>query len=391
MGESEQIVVSIESDITNVDAADWDRCANPQSVPRNPFLSHAFLAALEESGCVSAETGWLPQHFVLTDTDDAVKGVMPCYLKSHSQGEYVFDHGWADAYERAGRRYYPKLISAVPFTPVTGRRFLVPDAPDAEHRTKLLASAAVQLTERHDVSSFHATFLTEHEWSLLGGMGFLQRTDQQFHWQNNGYVTFDDFLADLSSRKRKTIRKERRQALENDITVEWITGTDLKEEHWDAFFEFYMDTGARKWGSPYLNRHFFSLLGERMAEDVLLMLCIRDGTAIAGTLNLIGGDTLYGRYWGCIEHHPCLHFELCYYQAIDYAIQHGLKHVEAGAQGEHKLARGYAPKATFSVHHLPDPNFRRAVADYLENERTYVADTIEILNKHTPFRKEDPS
>lgn len=387
-------LVQVESDITNIDAADWDACANPDPARYNPFLSHAFLSTLEETGCAAADTGWLPQHLVLCDGRDAggaIAGVLPCYLKTHSRGEYIFDHGWADAYERAGGRYYPKLLSAVPFTPVTGRRFLVPDVSDADDRVGLLLAAAVQLTSKHGVSSFHANFVTEPEWKSLGDMGLLQRTDQQFHWQNDGYDTFDDFLGALASRKRKTIRKERRTALNNDIDVRWITGGDLSEDHWDAFYQFYVDTGDRKWGTPYLTRAFFSLLGERMADDVLLMLCYRDEQPVAGALNLIGGDTLYGRYWGCIEDHPCLHFEVCYYQAIDYAIQHGLKCVEAGAQGEHKLARGYVPKTTYSVHHLPDPNFRRAVADYLENERSYVAETMDILGKHTPFRKGDPT
>jgi len=393
MGETEQVVVQVEGEIANVAASDWDACANPDPATYNPFLSHTFLSMLEESGCASAETGWLPQHLVLSDggTDGEIRGVMPCYLKMHSRGEYIFDHGWADAYERAGGRYYPKLLSAIPFTPVTGRRFLVPDTPDAADRCRLLVGAAVQLTEKHGVSSFHANFVTEAEWAALGATGLLQRTDQQFHWQNDGYATFDDFLAALASRKRKTIRKERRQAVANDIDIRWITGTDLTEDHWDAFYTFYMDTGSRKWGEPYLSRAFFSLLGERMADDVLLVLCYRDGAPVAGALNIIGGDTLYGRYWGCTEHHPCLHFEVCYYQAIDYAIAHGLKSVEAGAQGEHKLARGYVPKTTYSLHHLPDPSFRRAVADYLESERSYVAETIDILGQHTPFKKGEES
>ncbi len=385
-------IVQVEGDIANIDAADWDACANPTSLPYNPFVSHTFLSLLEETGCASPDTGWLPQHLVLcSGTEGDVAGVMPCYLKMHSRGEFIFDHGWADAYERAGGRYYPKLLSAVPFTPVTGRRLLVPDVPDADDRSGLLLAAAVQLTSKHGISSFHANFVTEKEWTMLGELGLLQRTDQQFHWQNDGYATFDDFLAALASRKRKTIRKERRQAVENDIDVRWITGRDLTEGHWDAFFQFYTDTGERKWGEPYLTRAFFSLLGKRMADDVLLMLAYRDDRPIAGALNMIGGDTLFGRYWGCVEDHPCLHFEICYYQAIDYAIQHGLKYVEAGAQGEHKLARGYVPKTMYSVHHLPDPNFRRAVADYLENERSYVAETINILGKHTPFKKGDTS
>ncbi|MEO0619026.1 MAG: GNAT family N-acetyltransferase [Pseudomonadota bacterium] len=387
-------IVRVESKIGAIPADNWDACAVPALDARNPFLSHTFLAALEEAGCVSAETGWLPQHMVLAESpaDDApILGVMPCYLKSHSQGEYIFDHGWADAFERAGGRYYPKLLSAVPFTPVTGRRFLVGDEDPQvrETREDMLLAGAVQLCEKHGVSSFHANFVTEDEWQRMGAAGLLRRVDQQFHWQDDGYGDFDGFLDALASRKRKAIRKERRQALENDLEVRWITGSDLREEHWDAFYNFYMDTGARKWGRPYLNRDFFSLLGERMAKDVLLMLTFRDDRAVAGALNIIGGDTLYGRYWGCNEHHPCLHFELCYYQAIDYALAHGLTTVEAGAQGEHKLARGYVPKPTYSLHHLPNASFRRAVEEYLEGERDYVAQTIEILGQHTPFRKDE--
>ena len=390
MPDSPATIVQVESDIANIDVADWDACANPHGRAYNPFLSHAFLSLLEETGCASPETGWMPQHLVLCSGDN-IAGVMPCYLKMHSRGEFIFDHGWADAYERAGGRYYPKLLAGIPFTPVTGRRLLVPDVEDADHRMGLLLAAAVQLTSKHGISSFHANFVTEHEWAMLGELGLLQRTDQQFHWQNHGYSTFDDFLMALASRKRKTIRKERRQALEHDINVRWISGGDLTEAHWDSFFTFYTDTGERKWGTPYLTREFFSLLSERMPDDVVLMLAYREERAIAGALNMIGGDTLYGRYWGCVEDHPCLHFELCYYQAIDFAIAHGLACVEAGAQGEHKLARGYVPKTTYSVHHLPDPHFRRAVADYLENERSYVAQTIDILGKHTPFRKGNPT
>ncbi|MEL7544311.1 MAG: GNAT family N-acetyltransferase [Pseudomonadota bacterium] len=387
-------VVRIESEIAAIPASQWDACALPPSQAENPFLSHTFLGALEEAGCVSADTGWLPQHMVLAESADAdakILGVMPCYLKSHSQGEYIFDHGWADAFERAGGRYYPKLLSAVPFTPVTGRRFLVGDdaGENREVREAMLLAGAVQLCEKHGVSSFHANFVTEDEWQRMGAAGLLRRVDQQFHWQDEGYGDFNGFLDALASRKRKAIRKERRQALENELEVRWITGSDLREEHWDAFHEFYMDTGARKWGRPYLNREFFSLIGERMADKVLLMLTFREDRAVAGALNIIGGDTLYGRYWGCNEHHPCLHFELCYYQAIDFALAHGLSTVEAGAQGEHKLARGYVPKPTYSLHHLPNASFRRAVEDYLEGERDYVAQTIEILGQHTPFRKDD--
>ncbi len=386
--EQGQVVANVVSRIAEIEAEDWDACANPDPATHNPFLSHAFLKALEDSGCVGDKrTGWLPHHIVLNDGHGGIAGCVPCYVKLNSAGEYVFDYGWAEAYQRAGGAYYPKLQAAVPFTPVPGRRLLVRPGPDAERRQKLLAAAAVEVARRLGASSLHLTFVTEEEWRALGAQGFLQRTDQQFHWRNEGYVTFDDFLARLSSRKRKTVRKERAEALGRGLTIERITGADLREEHWDAFFAFYQDTGNRKWGHPYLNRRFFSLLGEAMADRCLLVMAKRDNRYIAGALNLIGGDCLYGRYWGAIEHHPCLHFEVCYYQAIDYAIEHGLARVEAGAQGEHKLARGYMPVTTYSAHWIANAAFRTAIANYLDSEREHVAETVEALAELGPYRK----
>jgi len=314
---------------------------------------------------------------------------MPCYLKSHSYGEYVFDQAWADAYDRAGGSYYPKLQSAVPFTPVTGKRVLIREGPDRTKRESILLQAATTLAQRLDTSSLHVTFLTRDEWELAGRLGFLQRTDQQFHWRNEGYGSFEDFLGALSSRKRKTIRKERADALGHGIEIEWITGADLTEAHWDAFFAFYMDTGTRKWGTPYLTRSFFSLIGETMRDEILLVLAKRTGRAVAGALNFIGSDTLFGRYWGAIEEHPHLHFEVCYYQAIDFAIAHKLGRVEAGAQGAHKLARGYLPVTTYSAHWIADPGLRRAVADYLKRERLAVAREIALLSEESPYRNTD--
>lgn len=379
-------VAKVVPAIAEVDAAAWDRMANPDDATHNPFVSHTFLALLEASGCVGGRTGWRPQHLVIEDAD-GLAAALPCYLKSHSQGEYVFDHGWAEAYHRAGGSYYPKLQVAVPFTPVPGPRLLVRPGPVPAANQQILAAAAVELAKQHAVSSLHMTFVTEAEWAALGELGFLQRVDQQFHWRNEGYETFDAFLATLASRKRKAIRKEREQALTPGIAIEWLTGRDLTEAHWDAFFEFYMETGSRKWGRPYLNRRFFSMLGATLAERCLLVMAKRSGHYIAGALNLIGGDGLYGRHWGAIEHHPCLHFEVCYYQAIDFAIANGLARVEAGAQGEHKLARGYMPVPTYSAHWIRDPGFRRAVARYLDEERAYVAEQRDALAACGPYRK----
>lgn len=376
--------------IAGVPAAVWDGLAMPATTTANPFVSHAFLSSLEDSGSVGGRTGWRPAHLVLA-ADGVTKGVAPAYLKTHSQGEYIFDHGWAEAYERAGGRYYPKLQVAVPFTPVPGPRLLVGGGPDALESRRLLARGIVQVAAEMRVSSAHVTFCTGAEWTELGaagaGLDLLQRSDQQFHWFNEGYATFDDFLAALSSRKRKTIRKERETALAPGITVKHLTGADITEGYWDAFFTFYMDTGSRKWGRPYLNRKFFSLIGERLGDQCLLIVAERGGRPIAGALNLIGGDCLYGRYWGAIEHHPALHFELCYYQAIAYAIAAGLPRVEAGAQGDHKLARGYRPVPTYSLHWIADGGFRKAVSRYLVEERAHMAEQREMLADYLPFRK----
>ncbi len=395
------ITIRIASSIAAIGQPAWDACANPSAgVPddpadhqrerHNPFLSYAFLHALEASGSVSARAGWTPAH-VSVETGGRITAVAPTYVKTHSQGEYVFDFGWADAYERAGGRYYPKIQVSVPFTPVTGRRFLVGDAANPESAIESLVGGLRALREQLAASSIHATFVTKSEWDEMGARGFLQRTDQQFHFINEAYGTFEDFLGSLASRKRKCIRRERKDALANDITIEWVTGTDLRETHWDAFFAFYMDTGSRKWGRPYLNRRFFSLLGEAMAERVLLVMAKRNGRYIAGALNLIGDDALYGRNWGAIEEHPFLHFEVCYYQAIDFALARGLSRVEAGAQGEHKIARGYRPVPTYSVHDIADKRLARAVEDYLRQERRHVEEAIEVYGEHVPFRKTDPA
>jgi predicted N-acyltransferase len=394
--------------IADIDAAAWDSCANPQmpspaqlnseknagskvigsEYSYNPFISYDFLHSLEESGAATARTGWQPQHVVAELPGGDIVGVVPCYLKSHSRGEYVFDHGWAEAYERAGGQYYPKLQISVPFTPATGRRLLVRPSPDAERLRAALAAGLIELCRRHKASSVHFTFLPEAECRELIEHGFLHRTDQQFHWENAGYDSFDAFLEALSARKRKTIRRERREALAAGITIHALTGRDLTEEVWDAFFEFYMETGSRKWGRPYLNRAFYSLIGERMADRIVLVMARRAGRWIAGAINFLGSDTLFGRHWGAVEHHPFLHFEVCYYQAIEFAIAHGLKRVEAGAQGEHKLARGYMPTTTHSAHYIADPGLRRAVADYLKRERAYVQAAGKELAALAPFRKD---
>lgn len=384
-----QVIARVFARIGDIDAAQWDACANPDPDTYNPFVAHAFLNVLEESGTVGEpQTGWLPQHITIEDHGE-IAACMPCYAKLHSAGEYVFDHAWADAYERAGGQYYPKLQAAVPFTPVPGPRLLVRPGADAQDHRKLLAAGAVEIAKRVDVSSLHLTFITEDEWTTLGALGFLQRTDQQFHWHNDGYATFDDFLARLASRKRKAVRKERKEALADGLVIERIGGADIREAHWDAFYDFYMDTGARKWGHPYLNREFFSLLGQAMPDRCLLVMAKRGDRYVAGALNLIGGDCLYGRYWGAVEHHACLHFEICYYQAIDYAIENKLARVEAGAQGEHKLARGYMPVTTYSAHWIRDPSLRRAIARYLEDERSAVAATGDALTEFAPYRKGD--
>ncbi len=371
------------SSIAQVTAADWDRCAGAD----NPFVRHAFLSALEESDSSADETGWHPRHIVLKSSAGAVLGAVPMYLKSHSYGEYVFDHGWADAFERAGGRYYPKLQVSVPFTPVTGPRLLAPAGPQADAVRQALLSTCVGLCDQAGVSSLHVTFPPEDEFDLMGEAGLLQRTGIQFHWLNEGYGSFDDFLATLASRKRKQIRKERQAVADAGLTIRALSGPEIEERHWDAFFAFYQTTGSRKWGVPYLTRSFFSLLGERMAEAVVLVMVERDGRPIAGALNLAGVDTLYGRNWGCVEEHRFLHFEACYYRAIDHAIARGLKRVEAGAQGPHKLARGYLPVPTYSAHWVADPGLREAVARYLDHETREIDREIAVLERHGPFRQ----
>ncbi len=372
-------------------ASDWNRLAgtsrSKRNEPYNPFISHAFLSALEDSGSVGRGAGWLPQHLRLETPDGQLAGAVPCYLKSHSQGEYVFDHGWADAFERAGGHYYPKLQVSVPFTPATGPRLLTGEGLQPEAVRTALGQGLMTLTDRLGVSSAHVTFAPEDEIRLLEGLGYLHRTDQQFHFSNPGYGSYDDFLATLASRKRKALKRERRTALENGITIEWLTGGDLTEGAWDDFFAFYTDTGGRKWGRPYLNRTFFSLVGERMPDDILLVMAWRDGRRIAGALNFIGSEAIFGRHWGCIEDHPFLHFEVCYHQAIDFAIDRRLKTVEAGAQGQHKLARGYLPVTTHSAHYIAHPGLKEAVAHYLEHERAEVAEIGVELEKMAPFRK----
>jgi uncharacterized protein len=397
---SPEITLESLPSVSQIAAQDWDACANPVSsnvagdsgtdakTLYNPFVSHAFFSALEASESACARTGWGPRHLV-AKLDGTIAGIVPCYLKSHSQGEYVFDRGWADAYERAGGRYYPKLQASVPFTPATGPRLLIRDDVDHERIRDALASGLVALCGVTKASSVHVTFAREAEWKFLASCGFLQRSDQQFHWHNQGYGSFDDFLATLNSRHRKAIKRERRDALKEGITIHALNGSDITEDAWDAFFDFYMETGSRKWGRPYLTRTFFSLIGESMPEDVLLIMARRNGRWIAGAINFIGSDTLFGRNWGAIEHHPFLHFEVCYYQAIDFAIARRLKIVEAGAQGEHKIARGYLPQTTFSAHYIADPGLRHAISDYLRHERAYVAEAARELAEAAPFRKMD--
>ncbi|MDB5666468.1 GNAT family N-acetyltransferase [Cypionkella sp.] len=367
--------------MSDLSAAEWDTLACPEAGrPIDPFTTHRFLSALDRSHSTGKGTGWLPRPLILRDTDPVA--ALPLYVKSHSQGEYIFDHGWAEALERSGGQYYPKLQAAVPFTPASGRRFL----GDPNLRETLL-DAAIGLVEQNKLSSLHITFCTEDEAeSLAGKHGLLHRITQQFHWENRGYGAFDDFLADLSSRKRKMIRKERETARASGLMMRNLTGEQIEPAHWDAFWRFYQDTGSRKWGTPYLTRAFFDEVQATMRDDVLLVMAFRGETPVAGALNFIGRDTLYGRYWGCVEDHPCLHFELCYYQAIDWAISHSLSRVEAGAQGEHKLARGYLPMPVHSLHYIADPAFRRAVERYLVEERRAVGEEIEVLTAYGPFR-----
>lgn len=373
----------IIEDIGEIDEVDWDRCATTHGGVLNPFCSYGFLSALEQSGCATAETGWLAQHVILEDERGILRGATPLYLKSHSQGEYVFDQGWANAFEQAGGHYYPKLQCSIPFSPVTGPRLL---SPDPEYR-ELLLEASIAHAKRLNISSLHFTFLDENDCDVMTSHSLLLRKDQQFHWLNDAYRSFADFLQALSSRKRKNILKERRIAIENGIDIELIRAQDIQEHHWDHYFQFYVDTSNRKWGRPYLNRNFFSLLSEKIPDNLLLIMAKRDDKYIAGALNLIGRGVLYGRYWGATEYHKCLHFELCYYQAIEFAINNKLSKVEAGAQGDHKLARGYVPIATHSAHWIENLSFKQAIEKYLAQERKAVGQDIEYLRDFTPFKK----
>ncbi len=374
-----QVPVRVVGSASEISLADWNACAGPE----NPFAQGEFFRALEASGSACVRTGWQPVHLVADGADGRPAGIMPAYLKTHSQGEYVFDHAWADAWRRAGGDYYPKLQAAFPFTPATGPRLLLRDPAAGP----VLIAAAQQITTGNGFSSAHATFISPDQQALFRDAGWLMRTGEQFHWVNDGYRDFADFLAALSSSRRKMIRKERERAVAG-LEIVHLTGRDITEAHWDDFWVFYQDTGARKWGQPYLTRSFFSQISEAMGDRVLLMLALRGGRAIAGALNFIGDDCLYGRYWGCREDVPFLHFELCYYQAIDWAIANGRRRVEAGAQGQHKLARGYRPTPVISAHYIPNPGFRRAVADYLARETAAVVEEIEYLDAHGPFRRE---
>ena len=389
---SDAIEIRVVARIAELPAAEWDRLAGA-----NPFVSHAFLSALEDSGSATRETGWLPQHLAVAGRDGRLIGAVPLYLKSHSYGEYVFDWGWADAYERAGGSYYPKLQACVPFTPVTGPRLLLPPEGERGAVAQTLMAGMLELARQTGVSSLHVTFPTESEWRELGEAGFLLRTGLQYHWENRGYETFDDFLASLAARKRKAIKKERRSVAESGVRLRALTGGEIEPRHWDAFHRFYRATSEKKWGPSYLTRDFFHLLGERLGERVVLILAEHDDTPIGGALNLVGedsdgspgGGTLYGRNWGGVGHVKFLHFEACYYQAIDYAIRHGLARVEAGAQGEHKIQRGYLPSPTYSAHWIRDPSFRRAIADFLARERRAIDEEQNILESFAPFRKDE--
>ncbi|MBA5803169.1 GNAT family N-acetyltransferase [Rhizobium changzhiense] len=388
---TDELSIRVERSFTAISSESWSRLSGASktcgTLAYNPFVSHAFLSSLEESGSADAHTGWLGHHLLLETHRGELVGALPGYLKNHSQGEYVFDHGWADAFERAGGRYYPKLQCSIPFTPATGPRLLVAEGLQRLPIQSAIAESLKEVVRRLGISSAHITFVPDEEIGVFEMDGYLHRTDQQFHFINDGYANHEDFLETLASRKRKALRKERRAALENGISIDWLTGRDLTERIWDQFFKFYMDTGGRKWGRPYLTRKFYSLIGERMADDILLVMAKRDGRYIAGAINFIGGDTLYGRHWGCIEEHPFLHFEVCYHQAIDFALSKGLKRVEAGAQGEHKLARGYLPVTTHSAHYVAHAGLRRAIGDYLARERADVEQMSELLTEHSPFRK----
>lgn len=377
-----ELVRSLEA----IDPTEWATCAATD----HPFVHYDFLRAMETSEAVGARAGWLPHYLVLKDPTEGLKGIAPMYIKTHSQGEYVFDHGWADAYDRAVGQYYPKLQVSVPFTPVTGPRLLVADDAFADVHRQALAEGLKSATQQLELSSVHVTFLNAQDRQALQAAGFDIREDRQFHWENQNFETFDAFLETLNSRKRKEVKKERRQAVEADITIHWLTGDQLTPDVWDAFYAFYLDTGRRKWGTPYLNLDFFQTISQILSDKIVLIMAQRAGRWVAGALNMIDGTTIYGRYWGSVEYHPSLHFEICYYQAIDYAIAHHLQRVEAGAQGGHKLARGYAPTTTYSAHWFPHAGFRDAIAQYLERERDMVAEDNAYLTERTPFKK-DPN
>jgi uncharacterized protein len=382
---SDTVTLRLHGAIREVAPAAWNACAGDV----NPTVSHVFLNALEESGSATARSGWAPQHLCFADASGRLVGAVPMYLKSHSYGEYVFDWGWADAYERSGGSYYPKLLCAVPFTPVPGPRLLMAADAPADTQSTLIAGM-IELARQRKLSSLHINFPDTGDFEAFADAGFLRRTGQQFHWINNGYRDFDDYLAALNSRKRKAVKKERREAMANGIEIDLLTGSDLNEKAWDAFYKLYLGTSDRKWGSAYLTRRFFSMIGERMPDQVVLFMARRNRDYIAGAFNLLGKDTIYGRNWGAHREYRFLHFECCYYRAIEFAIERGLKRVEAGAQGPHKLQRGYLPVPTYSAHWIPDPNFRRAVASFLDREREMVEQKIEDLAEFSPFRHADP-
>jgi len=379
------LTIKVIHSLAAIEPAAWDRCAGSD----DPFMRHAFLFALEKSGSASAETGWAPHHLVIEGPDGSLLAAAPLYLKNHSYGEYVFDWGWADAYERAGGAYYPKLQCSVPFTPVTGRRLLVrDDLPEGRQKelTTALAAGMVELARKSGASSVHVTFPTETEWSQLGDLTFVKRVGQQFHWENRGYRTFDDFLGDLTSRKRKQIRKERKKVADLGLDIRALTGNAIEDRHWDAFYRFYRSTSDKKWGPSYLTRAFFSMIGEEMGDDIALVFVEDEGRPVAGALNLVGGDALFGRNWGCLQTHKFLHFEACYYQAIDFAIERGLARVEAGAQGPHKVQRGYVPTRTYSAHWFADSGLGSAIGDFVDRERRGVEYEISVMMEDLPFR-----
>ena len=378
--------IVVENSIENIGKKNWNNCANHEALSYNPFVSYEFLNALEKSNSVNGDSGWYTSFFVAKDNDDKIIGCTPAYLKNNSSGEYVFDYSWAEAYQRVGRSYYPKLQISIPFTPVSTPKLLTKDQNDIDTKVFML-QAIEDFCSEHAISSAHLTFLNEKELNTLQNKKWLIRTDQQFHWFNNNYNDFNDFLSDLSSRKRKNIKKERDEANKNGLVIETLNHKEIQEFHWDEFYKFYIDTSMRKWGQPYLNRDFFSLIGQTLSENILLIMVKNNNKYIAGALNFIGGDTIYGRNWGCIEDHKNLHFEVCYYRAIDFAINNKLKKVEAGAQGAHKISRGYQPSKTFSAHWIKDIDFFEAISNYLKDERVYIQENIEKLNEYIPFKK----